>query len=634
VTEQGRAQPLRATNNKAWILSTGASIAFILSCILYLRPYHGIRHDSILYLGQALLTLNPIQMQGDLFFVYGGQANFTIFPYIFGELLRQFPAGDTFATFTLVGMVMFSLASWALACKVFPVRFHFWCVVAVLVMPAGYGARYIFAFAEPFLTARTLAEPLALLAVAAALGGRWAGCALALVVGFVLHPLQTIPAVTVAFLIAIKVNGRVRYVGVAAALLLLLSLTNESWRTSALLVFDAEWLEWASDASPYAFFLKWRAADWCHLLTDVFLVVLTARIRDERVKTVARLLLLVTSTSLCATFIFADVLNLVFPTGLQFWRALWIFHWFALASIPLHIARLYGAGVAERPRLTMLLAIIIIGAPIGSASTPWPALPIMALYVLWPYFRHQIGSVVAKALVIALCLGVALHFMRFAILMLATGSVGAEAAGYPPAIFVIGRHPLVVGAIVIMAHYAWSRSGVRQRQALAAAMMMATLPGLASWDSRDVQQRFLELSQGYNRAFGQELLPGGQVIWTDHLLPTWLVLNRPNYLSAWQMSGLLFSRKTAEEAEARAKVLESFGKAHVACMSSRSIMPNTDECPISQDVLKETCRGAQGKLSYVVMPYLLESGSVGMWSIPAAANGAGPITYHLYPCSS
>ncbi|MDP1051722.1 hypothetical protein, partial [Klebsiella quasipneumoniae] len=65
-----------------------------------------------------------------------------------------------------------------------------------------YGGLVLLAFGENFLTARTLAEPLCLWALVAMVANRPAWAASALLGAAALHPLATLPAMVICWLLA------------------------------------------------------------------------------------------------------------------------------------------------------------------------------------------------------------------------------------------------------------------------------------------------------------------------------------------------------------------------------------------------------------------------------------------------
>ena len=144
----------------------------LLVLLIYFRPYYGIRHDSVLYLGQSLLRLDPDNFKSDLFFAFGSQADFTLVPRLIAPLLGNFDAAGTFLVLTALCLVFFLLASTTLLATLFPSPYWYWGVIALLVLPGGYGEDGILSYAEPFFTGRSLAEPLVLLALGAYFRGR------------------------------------------------------------------------------------------------------------------------------------------------------------------------------------------------------------------------------------------------------------------------------------------------------------------------------------------------------------------------------------------------------------------------------------------------------------------------------
>lgn len=84
--------------------------------------------------------------------------------------------------------------------RLLPTGFRFFGLVAVIVLPAGYGGWNVFSYAEPFFTARSLAEPLVLLGVVAWLTNRWAMAGLVWALASIVHPLQALPVWVAAWL--------------------------------------------------------------------------------------------------------------------------------------------------------------------------------------------------------------------------------------------------------------------------------------------------------------------------------------------------------------------------------------------------------------------------------------------------
>src|SRR5712675_1108015 len=72
-----------------------AALAFSLGALWLLgRRYGGFIHDASIYVLQGLRVLDPASFAGDLFFAYGAQDAYTVFPQIYSLLIGAFGAGS------------------------------------------------------------------------------------------------------------------------------------------------------------------------------------------------------------------------------------------------------------------------------------------------------------------------------------------------------------------------------------------------------------------------------------------------------------------------------------------------------------------------------------------------------------
>jgi hypothetical protein len=88
----------------------------------------------------------------------------------------------------------------------------------------------------------------------------------------------------------------------------------------------------------------------------------------------------------------------------------------------------------------------------------------------------------------------------------------------------------------------------------AAGACAALLPATwAAWTNREFQpQRAAQFT-----AWRELIPPRSEVFWPESPVDTWLLLDRPSYLSVIQTSGMVFSRKTAIELDRRAQSLRA-----------------------------------------------------------------------------
>jgi hypothetical protein len=634
----------RALKNTETLLTKSAVVnawafALLALCLLmYLAPYFGIRHDSMLYLGQVLFRWKPEELGGDLFFAFGSQAQYTVFPQLLAGLLEHFPAGPLFKVLSLAGRVAFAAATYLLLRELFPAPFRYWGLLSVLAMPTGYGGFNMLSYGETFVTARSMAEPLVLLTLAALVRGAWIFVPGLLLIAGLLHPLQ---AVTGALLIWMALASRdVRWlhlVWLLVAAVLLLSI-GESIRLSLFTRFDSLWLESILESTKQLLLLEWPAEDWLYLITDMFLVALVWRSSEGWVKRMAIALLASVIVAFTASLILVDGFHLVLPAGLQMWRIHWLLHWFAMASIPWSLWKTYAEAKAPSfPLLILLVAIIVLGSP-ASRSSIYFVLPLlMALFVGWPAFAPKVGSVYRQAVVWGVAGALAISLCSFVLAVLQKFSYhDFDWDVFRPQVMLL-THPLVSGAIVIASVTAWRNASQSWRVVLSIALSCGVLGALLQWDQRNAATLEIEAAERFSSPFGVDLVPGSQVLWTEdnkieQLLAIWLMLGRSSYFSKPQTGGVVFSRDTALEVMARRKILATFKLQETICTTMNALNGTADSCVPDEDALREVCHLSGGQLSYVVISNRLETPSLGLWTIPDPRRPTKPINYYLYSC--
>jgi hypothetical protein len=431
-------------------LSQWAGALFAVGLVLYFRPYHGIRHDSILYFGQAAALLKPEQFGHDLFFAHGSQSEFTLFPAVLAELLRHFQAAELFMALSLASRVGFLVGAFALCCNLLPKRYRYWGLIALLVMPSGYGGFGMLSYGETFVTARSVAEPIILLALAALLGKRWLLSTALLVLGAALHPLQALPAILVTWIALVWTDRRwlhALWVGIA---IIVAGLAETNLREFIFARFDGAWLEWTKEATGQIFVLRWRLNDWCYLVTDIFLISNIACRIEGRLRWHAQVLVVSTIVAFISSIVLVDLFHFTLPAGLQLWRVQWLVHWFAMASLPVQLLRLYAEGDSQRPRLLLLVAIAILGAPTGYESSLSLVFLLIPLFWLWPTIRPMIQPSTERIINLGLTLLLAVVFAKFALSVVSDLKGHADLARerLSPE-FLLLSHPLLLGGFTV-----------------------------------------------------------------------------------------------------------------------------------------------------------------------------------------
>lgn len=609
------------------MLAAGALVVILL---LYLRPYHGIRHDSTLYLGQALLRWRPEIFGQDLFFVFGSQADFTIFPYLISRLLDFFGVAELFLVLTLLGRLLFFLASWLFLRCLFNASAGYWGLLALVVLSPMYGGYGVFSYAEPFLTGRSFSEPLVLMALAAWWSSRPVWAIAIGVVAASIHPLQAVPAFLVFWLDLLQRDRRWLHllwlgviVGVAAALGVM---PFAKW----LATYDSQWFEWIEVPNSNCFMTKWRAADWCYLAFDVFLVSLIVRHAKGRLQSYARTLLIASACGLGTSLIFVDLLHFVLPTGLQLWRIHWLLHWLAMASIPwLILLHFRVAGRWTDMRLLIILSMLSVTIPVGPMPLPpYAILILIPLYLYWPKVSPHLGSRISKLVGTGLVLMMLISFGRLVFIVWNIHlNLPDVREMFRPEVLLLS-YPLLAGGVIGGLYAVW------QRWHMARIPMLGVLASLlvyaaATWDHRNPWTAQVESAQFSQDVFGVELAAGAQVFWKGELLAPWLILNRPSYMSNEQNAGLLFNRGTAEEAHRRMSSMHVFNFQNELC---QVVNQYQDGCVPDDAAVAEICAGSNGQLTYIVLTDVLKTPAYGRWTVKGGVRGDRPITYWLYRC--
>jgi hypothetical protein len=618
-----------------------AAVALLLTLFLlvYLRPYYGIRHDSVLYFGQAMLRWKPEQFAKDLFFGFGGQAEYTLFPHLAAGLMHLFPADGVFLALTVFGRFAFLAASYILLRRILPQRDAYWGLLSILIMPSFYGGLEIFAYAETFATARTLAEPLALLALAAALQRRWLWTVTAWSIAALLHPLQAISAALIIWVLQLIRMGwpwlhSLWFVVLGA--LLVTAVGNEP--ASLFARYDALWLESVISGPKQVFVMHWQWQDACYLLTDIFLVALVLRHASGSLQEMARASIVATCIGFASSIILGDLMRLVIPTGLQFWRVQWMLHWLAMATIPWQAMRLLRAGAPEGPRFLALIGIAVLGSPQGPSSSPVAVLLLIPLFLTWPRLRNRMRPAMTSVLKSAIVAALLVAYVRYGLIVIDKFGQHGSDREVLRLEYLLMSHPLVIAPLVIAAILAW-RSGHRAMRAGLVAFGIAWLAyAIGDWDRRNTLVRHVEGASVGNPLFGVELDQGGNVLWAhdmhiEPLLATWMALGRPSYYNEMQSAGVPFSREMAIELHAREKVVEVFKLQAAICSVMNELTRSPRSCAPDENAMREICEAAEGKLNYVVLKQELKFGVFGRWSIPAERWGDLPATYYLYRCS-
>jgi hypothetical protein len=518
---------------------------------MLVHPYQGIFHDANLYTLQALARLHPDSLKQDVFLHFGSQDRFTLFSPAYAVVIRLLGVDHAAALLTCLSQLTLIAAGWCLARSVMPARYALLGVAVLITIPGDYGPDRIFTCIEPFLTPRMGAEGCTLAALACAFRGRRNWSLLFVVAACALHPVMAAAGV-IALLVAYVVLPRPAWGGVVAKLgLIWILLSAYAFQTGEWGRLDADWLHLASQRSPYLFLSFWQLDDWSRATVTLTTLIISCFTLESRPSLLCRAAVFALVGGLALTWLACDRLHLTLFTQMQPWRWQWLATVIAALTLPLTSITRFRHDTAGRATALLLLAAWIFGTgefsliASGSALLSlsfdrlgarklrlvfWGACAILGIALLWRMASDlEFTDVHYMDAALPLWLRRAMSFAHDGLAPAALIGVAAWISNRPRAALgascVAASAVVCIGVLLPFAWQAWSREEFPPPQ----------IARFAVW--RDI------------------IAPGEDVFWSESPSSTWVLLDRPNYISGLQTSGMIFSRPAALELQRRAAAL-------------------------------------------------------------------------------
>lgn len=525
--------------------------------------YWGIQHDALGYVVDAMARLHGQPLAGDLFLRYRSQDEFTIFPGLLAACIARFGVDHAAALLTFVALASWTVLSWFLASRLVGRDLARLSVGLILVLPGWYSASEVFRYAEPFVTARGLAEVSSLAAVLAVLRGhRLAAIGLA-ALGLLLHPLMALPGLLMATALALPLSGWKQWS--AAWLLVVAGACAGSFvliRPDAFM--DGPWLAVTRQRSGFLFVDVWHSRDWEVAVQAIAtLAIAVVAIPASEARRVAATALWVGTAGLALATIASTLLPLTLLVQGQPWRWLWIGRYFATALLPFVAVTSWRHGAAGRAA-ALLLASAWLLTDSGSTRDLPPfgagGLLCMASLAVLAMRRHLSPSTAA---VIEKLSWVVIALVGVVFVSVVTVAVHNN--------FSFGRDPVWIqrvtdvlytpgftAAIVIAAWFAAFRLA---KGWFAAAFTVAAL-GIATASAKETvavwtKENFGDEQRAQFAPWRARIPRDSEVLWDDAPQAAWLLLDRRSFLSVSQAAGTTFSADTTREIVRRANALSA-----------------------------------------------------------------------------
>jgi hypothetical protein len=537
------------------------AFAGLLLCIaafwMIQHPYERIVHDSVLYAFAALARLHPRSLGQDPYLTVGVQDRYTLFSPLAAAVIRLVGLTRAASLITLAAQIGFFGCVALLARRLMPPALAIVSVALLVMLPTTYGDRYIFSYAEPFMTPRLPAEALVLAGLAAALYRRRILAVLLLCAATLLHPIMAAAGVALLWMLYIGLPRPRLALSLGFGGLALLA--GVAWLAplGPFSRFDKGWFDLLYADGAYLFPSRWGLVDWVHAsvpLTTLTVGAVTATQRHIRSLCLAALL--TGLAGLALSLLGADLAHIVIVAQAQPWRWLWLANVMAVVLTPIVCRDCW-----RREGGTRSVVVLLAAAWVSIDALFAPLLGLSAIVVA-AAGRRLTDPRHARLLLAGACAALGLGLLVLAHVVI---GVVRDVALMPPdptlyssAYLLELRRvkPWQAGGIAPAALFLLAWWTVTHRKDLGSAVAVLAL-GTAlcgacaqfawnswiSWPRGQIPARLYAEFAPWRGAIPE----ASQVLWGGTAFPTWFLLHRPSYWSRDQTAASVFSEALTRE---------------------------------------------------------------------------------------
>ncbi len=550
----------------------------LLALGLLTHRYGGITNDAQLYAIQALAKIHP-DLQTDLYLRNTSQDEYTLFSPFYARIIGFM--GLPNAALLLWGLcrVWFIGAAWALVRQIARPAVAWLAIAMLLMTPAGYGGSGVFYCAEDFLSARSIAEPMIVTALALHVRGlRSAGLATA-AAALLVHPLMALPGLLLVA--SLDLRHRIVVAGAAAGIFAAFCIAYGATVMPAVgkivTLLDPAWLEIVRERSQFLFLQLWSANDWALNARPFVLLTLAAAVfQHPKVRDLCAKAMLVGAAGLAVALIAGTIGPIAILLQGQAWRWIWIAD---LLSIVLMVPT--AARMCRAHRCGAACTLLLVAAwDFPSTTALLFTSAALAIWLSRALFADRLRRLWLPASGAAL-IGILAWLIAHHWPILANPQRGPDAEPLPLQVI---RNLLEFRTVDFLAAAAAAYGVIQLKAPLARAIAMPlTLAAcliVIAWEipplTRDASARETAEFADWIRAIpptASVFVAGGRNSGSF----VWFTLGRPNYLTLSQSAGVVFSRETALEVRRRAEVLAPILK------PSWKVMTNNAELRAAKD---------------------------------------------------
>ena len=593
--------------------------------------YSGIWHDGVLYAGQALNRLYPERFVGDLFFAYGSQDSFSVFSPLYAGLISVVGINPASLILTVFAQCAWLVSAALLAKSVLQGVLPWVGLLAITALPRVYGADDVFAYAEVFATARVLSELLVLAGLACLYGGRRVAGNSLLLGAALFHPVIAFPGIAVAF--AMQASWRIVLAASTCAFLAvpLLAFGVPDAR-EPLRVMDSLWYGISIERSPFVFLGQWELAELAQPVIWVAILSLASRMSLGFARRFWHSVIYAGTIGF-ALAAMADCWPIALLVQMQTWRSAWLLQVCGILAAVWLIQALWSQGRFGRLLLIAMATCLFAGGDWGFFAGAFLAMSYSALARWRPlvdlvekhYPLFVAGFVFASLPEVLIVMRELVGAMRavFIDAMLALPQVSSELVLEQPSVFWLALGTMALFMILSD----WSKPVFRVLAGLAV-LVTLLISGLSWVALLRPEYRPLVGSDEPPTLLREAIPPGSLTYMEGGHGYLWFVLGRPSYASHHQAAGVIFSRRTALEAQRRLNAIALLGTSDerlqwripeseaimLAGKEKRKWIPTQALVSVCQDpildfvVLRRPLRGEPAVNPFSVVPVALQKG--------------------------
>lgn len=538
------------------LVSTWAMGLMAVAAWLLQHPFAGMTHDSLLYTLFALVRLHPDTLGADVVVRFGSQDRFTFFSPLYAAAIQLVGVEHAAALLLVVSEAAFFACAWLLARR-FMARLDATLGVALLAaVPGEYGSGVTFHFLENFLTPRMPAEALVVAAVLAALSKRYwigAGCIIA---AMLIHPIMG--AAGAAFMVlCFLVPLRPRLTLTVAAVSSVIGLGAVLALAPLGRLTDPDWARALDAQVPYLFVSTWPLEDWSRIAVPLAALAIGWHTGSTPLlRRVCASALGMAACGMAITLVFADLLHVWLVISVQAWRWLWLADVMALLLAPAILQDCWQRSAGGRVAVVVLAVAWVFRGLTADFLATALALALAAVPVGWG--ERKYWRLLFAGACVVLGFGIVLALVdRF--MYLPVGPREQDALLHEVRA-VCGDGVVLLGVCALGWALLYRLQG--RGRAQAAAALILVVGSLCIWLTPYTWWNYTRVYYTPNLAslfapWRAAIPPRAEVLWPDTALSAWYLLERPNYWSAQQVAGGIFSRQQAIIMERRTDLVRT-----------------------------------------------------------------------------